>query len=256
MVERTGEPDSIVGSQARQLILMDALRRAERQLSASRVAAVITHYVGTPLNVIAGRAGLIKRHPEATQSIVSDADCIQQKVEQVASKLRTLVDMLSIQEANDCVISADQLLVDAIELYEPIAAARSCKLSMISSMVEQRSVVRYPLLVVLTSLLSLAVNDAQVGSVIEVSALNLRSDEGLQPSTRFAISAPGCIFIEPRSFELLGISDTNNAKGANSDHVLGICSAIAKHANATLQVKASSAGDPSILELIWPSAMP
>src|SRR5512142_2821859 len=122
----------VIDSPELQIALLDQLRQFERQVAVSSITAMIAHFVGTPLNVIVGRAGLIRRHPDATEAIIKDATCIQQKVDQVTEKLRALIDSLAIPtSATQCEPNA--LVAEAVALYRPIARARSVELQVTSA---------------------------------------------------------------------------------------------------------------------------
>ena len=45
------------------LARLDTLRQAERRAASARMVSVAGHLIGTPLNVIAGRAALIRSNP-------------------------------------------------------------------------------------------------------------------------------------------------------------------------------------------------
>src|SRR6188768_3684146 len=71
------------------LVLTDELRRAERHAIVSRLSSVFAHLIGTPLNVIAGRAALIKSNPESAAAL-ENATRIEQQVERLAVRIRRL----------------------------------------------------------------------------------------------------------------------------------------------------------------------
>ena len=73
------------------LVLNDDLRRAERHAIVSRLSSVFAHLIGTPLNVIAGRAALIKSNPEGA-AVLENATRIEQQVERLAFRIRKLID--------------------------------------------------------------------------------------------------------------------------------------------------------------------
>src|SRR5688500_10143930 len=81
----------------RLLALLDELRQAERRAAISRVASVIGHLIGTPLNVIAGRAALIRANP-SPEAALENAQRIEQQVERLALRIRRLIDYLTAPE--------------------------------------------------------------------------------------------------------------------------------------------------------------
>lgn len=229
------------------MVLMDELRQQERQMSVSVIASMIAHFVGTPLNVIVGRAGLIRRHPDATEPIIKDALCIQQKVEQVTDKLRSLIDMLT-PAAPTAQCEPDALITEAIELYRPIARMRKVELRIGSCPRGLPRVTHNPTFVVLTSLLSLGIHEVAAGSTIEVQATNGANVDG--PAVQFMLSIPGCMFDDPRQ---LARFENPARTSVNALQVLGICAALARKAGGQLQTQAA-AQTGSVLALQWPGA--
>src|SRR6185312_4299117 len=89
----SGAPDVIDGK----LALFDHLRQTEIRATSARVASVIGHLIGTPLNVIAGRAALIRSNPSAEYSI-ENARRIEEQVERLAQRIRRLIEYLTAPE--------------------------------------------------------------------------------------------------------------------------------------------------------------
>src|SRR3954469_7511063 len=79
------------------LARLDSLREAERRAASARMVSVAGHLVGTPLNVIAGRAALIRSSatPEAVEENVRR---IEEQVERLALRLRRLIDYFGLAE--------------------------------------------------------------------------------------------------------------------------------------------------------------
>jgi signal transduction histidine kinase len=226
--------------------LMEELRREERQLSVSVIASMIAHFVGTPLNVIVGRAGLIRRHPDATEPIINDAACIQQKVEQVAEKLRSLIDLLTpTVSAAQC--EPDTLVQEAVELYRPIARMRGIELRVNPSQRGLPRVKRHPTFALLTSLLSLGIHEMAAGNVLEVKTSLADASGG--PAVQFVLSIPGCVFDDPRRFARF---ENQPHDSADRLQVLGICASVARNAGGQLQtLPRSKVGCDLVLQ--WPS---
>jgi signal transduction histidine kinase len=249
--EQTGAysgPAPIGNSPQHQIALLDELRRSERQLAVSSITAVITHLVGTPLNVIVGRAGLIRRSPEATDPIISDALCIQQKVEQLTEKLRALLELFTPQAP--CVsCRPNELLAEAVELYRAVADTRNVEVVFNRGSEVAGWIHRQPALTVVTSLLSLAVHEVAPGSTVLLSCGQGTSDIYGTNAFCVTIGVPGHPFDDPRQFARLEVKGSSSA---DSQQILGICAATARSAGGQLQVVTPSSSQTEIC-LRWPS---
>ncbi len=77
------------------LQLLDALAQHQLRNAGAEVAAAIAHALGTPLNVISGRAELIRQDPG---NALAQVTRIEEQVRKVATGLRQLVDYLAVPE--------------------------------------------------------------------------------------------------------------------------------------------------------------
>jgi signal transduction histidine kinase len=77
------------------LELYDALAQHQLRDAGAEVAAAIAHAVGTPLNVISGRAELIRHDPSNALAQVAR---IEEQVKKLATGLRQLVDYLAVPD--------------------------------------------------------------------------------------------------------------------------------------------------------------
>jgi hypothetical protein len=77
------------------LEMYDALAQYQLRDAGAEVAAAIAHAVGTPLNVISGRAELIRHDPSNALAQVAR---IEEQVKKLATGLRQLVDYLAIPD--------------------------------------------------------------------------------------------------------------------------------------------------------------
>jgi signal transduction histidine kinase len=77
------------------LELYDALAQYQLRDAGAEVAAAIAHAVGTPLNVISGRAELIRHDPS---NALAQVVRIEEQVKKLATGLRQLVDYLAIPD--------------------------------------------------------------------------------------------------------------------------------------------------------------
>src|SRR5688572_33199215 len=87
---RNSRPD------ASRLALLDNLRQAEVRAASSQVASVIGHMIGTPLNVIVGRAALLRAsNPD---SMLEHAQRIEDQAQRLAERFQRLIHYLTVPE--------------------------------------------------------------------------------------------------------------------------------------------------------------
>jgi two-component system, NtrC family, sensor kinase len=183
--------------------LLEELRWEERRRAVSWVAAVVGHMIGTPLNVISGRAALIRLDPGAP-AVVANATRIEAQVEKLAQRLRNFLQYLAPVEPGPDTRPVDALIGDAVSAYEPVARDRRLTLAVRPADLPQTPVERMSTLVGLTGVLSLALRSATAGSTVELDvddrvagtvavrlfvaglALPQVSFDGLEPPTQIA----------------------------------------------------------------------
>src|SRR5208337_2658068 len=77
---------------AARIMALEQLRHADRLKTVGRLASGIAHELGTPLNVVAGRAGLIGSGKLDSQQIVESAAAIKQEADKMTTIIRHLLD--------------------------------------------------------------------------------------------------------------------------------------------------------------------
>jgi signal transduction histidine kinase len=166
------------------LVLLDRLRQAERQAVSSRVASVIGHLIGTPLNVIAGRAALIRANPH-DESTIENARRIEEQVDRLAQRIRRLIEYLTAPDQAVAPRSVSEVLDDAVSLYRPIAEQRGVRFEEPEPPLPNVQVDSTSGLIVLTSLLSLAVRAATAGAAVRIGVASAEN------GVRFELAVPG-----------------------------------------------------------------
>jgi len=220
-----------------QLALLDSMRLAERCAAVSQVASVIAHVIGTPLQVIAGRAALIRFNPQS-ETVVQTAQKIEEQVERLAQRIRKLLEYLTPPEPSSEPRQLDALVADALSLYVPIAARTGVQIDSIQACPEA-IVDGTPTLVILTSLLSLATRTANVGARIELEIKTLAADK-----IGFELKIPGLKLPNARIDRL----DPPDGDGVNAEshQVLSICNAIARQHGGKLELVSPTQGQTAV----------
>ena len=229
----SGKLHRVVAPPSDKLVLADELRRAERHAIVSRLSSVFAHLIGTPLNVIAGRAALIKSNPEGAATL-ENATRIEQQVERLAYRIRRLIDYWTTVDVDHGLRQVSSIVGDALALQAPVAAARSVEISVVPDELPGTVLEGMSTLVVLTNLLSLSTLVAPAGTRIELSVT--APDPG---SILFELTVPG---FEPPSSRIDRLDppeEDHDRSRAERLQVLSVCHAVAEQRGAHLAVRAA-----------------
>lgn len=82
----------LVAEQSERLKLEQDLRRSERLASVGQLAAGLAHEIGTPLNIISGRAEHLVRRPRSVEEMKENLEIIRSQSERIAAIVRQLLD--------------------------------------------------------------------------------------------------------------------------------------------------------------------
>jgi signal transduction histidine kinase len=108
---------------------LEQLRHADRLTTVGKLAAGIAHELGTPLNVVAGRAGMIASGEiEAREDVVRAARVIQEQAERVTRIVRQLLDFARRRGAEKRVAELAPIARQSAALLEHLASRRGVKL--------------------------------------------------------------------------------------------------------------------------------
>ena len=148
----------------------DQLRRGERQAVLTRVASSLAHALGTPLNVIAGRAALAQMAGASEGEIAENCQIITRQVRAITALLQEVLSFARAGWPAPQPVELRVMLEEARELMQPIAAARGAELS-----VERVADLTLPLhreavLQVLTALISFGLTLPERVPLIRLSA--------------------------------------------------------------------------------------
>ncbi len=100
----------------------DTIRHTDRLGTIGTLAAGMAHELGTPLNVVSGRAGLIKSGKLSAEEVVASAETIQSEAERMTKIIRQLLDFARQKPSTHALIGLNDVVERTCELMRPLAA--------------------------------------------------------------------------------------------------------------------------------------
>lgn len=143
------------------------LRHAERLTTVGRLAAGIAHEIGTPLNVISGRAELIAAGSLSSEATRKSAAVIVEQTERVAGIIRQLLDFARRGGTKVARTDLSDLVETTVLLLTPIAAKAGIGITQRGEHVEV-NLNRSEMQQVLANLITNAIHATSQGGHIEV----------------------------------------------------------------------------------------
>jgi signal transduction histidine kinase len=133
------------------------------------MVSVAGHLAGTPLNVIAGRAALIRADPSPA-AIEENLRRIEEQVERMAQRMRRLIEYFGVSEPHSEHRSVGAILAECQALYLPVAELKGVSLLIDPRDVDDLHIEADVSELILTTLLSLGVRKTAPGQSITLSA--------------------------------------------------------------------------------------
>src|SRR5688572_14092090 len=115
--------DSSLASDA--VLQLDELYQEQLRGAAAEIAAAVAHAVGTPLNVISGRAELIRQDPA---NALAQVTRIEEQVRKLADGLRDFVEYLTTDVRSNRNLPATRVMAQACALLRPVAQQHQVEL--------------------------------------------------------------------------------------------------------------------------------
>ncbi len=115
---------------ASRLATVEQLRRAERLNMVGRMAAGIAHEIGTPLNVVTGRAELIASGQLSADASRQSALAIQSEAQRIAKTVRELLDFARQSTPNRMHQDLNELVLSTFNLMRPLVEKMDAELQL------------------------------------------------------------------------------------------------------------------------------
>jgi signal transduction histidine kinase len=113
----------MAGTQAR-LELERQVQQAQKLAAVGRLASEVAHEIGTPLNIISGRAEVIQKGLLALQALLPNADTILRQIERIGGIMRQLLEYARPRRPSIRPVDAGPIFRRTVELLEPVARQR------------------------------------------------------------------------------------------------------------------------------------
>ena len=226
----------LLAESERALELEQQLRQAETLAVAGKLASAIAHEVGTPLNIISGRAEFVLKTPELNPGARKDLEIIVAQIERISGIIRSLLDTVRPRDPEIRLTPLSEVLDRALPLLRHPARRRQVALrTEIPDDLPRLLADAGQLQQVLINLVLNAVDATPSGGEVEVSArrLPLRDRPGVAVSVHD--TGPGIpAELLPRVFEPFF---TTKPAGQGTGLGLAICRDIVRAHGGNLRVE-------------------
>jgi two-component system, NtrC family, sensor kinase len=103
----------------------EQLRHADRLTTVGKLASGIAHELGTPLNVVSGRARLISRGEVEGNDVIESAKIVAEQADRMTAMIRQLLDFARPRALRKVTVNVTSLAARVAELVAPIARKTS-----------------------------------------------------------------------------------------------------------------------------------
>jgi two-component system NtrC family sensor kinase len=114
----------LVAETAARVRALEQLRHADRLVTVGKLASGIAHELGTPLNVVSGRAKMISQNTAADEPTRNNARIVMEQSERMAQIIRQLLNFARAGKPNKSSVDLRHLAASTLSLLRPIAEKR------------------------------------------------------------------------------------------------------------------------------------
>jgi signal transduction histidine kinase len=108
---------------------LNQLRHADRLATAGKLASGIAHELGTPLNVVMGRAKLIRNDQKIREEARRNGQIIEDQAARMTAIIRQLLDFARARESKRVHANARELVERVVRLLQPLAEKQNSTLA-------------------------------------------------------------------------------------------------------------------------------
>ena len=117
----------------RRIATIEQLRHSDRLRTVGQLASGVAHEMGTPLNVVTGRASLISSGRLSPDAIVESAGIIKSQAERMATIIRQLLDFSRTGSSHRVRMNLQTTIRDTTQILEPLSRKRNVQLLVIDN---------------------------------------------------------------------------------------------------------------------------
>lgn len=129
MSEKLDQADTRIESEHRQkLDALDQLRHADRLRTVGQLASGLAHELGTPLNVVSGRARLIEQADGVTDEVAADAKIILDQTQRITDLVKQLLGFARRRQPQSQTADLATTAAHVAQLLAPIAQKRNVRI--------------------------------------------------------------------------------------------------------------------------------
>ncbi|MEW4453426.1 HAMP domain-containing sensor histidine kinase [Bremerella sp. JC817] len=188
------QQQEIRAESAARLAATEQLRHADRLKTVGRLASGMAHELGTPLNVVSGRAGLIASGRLSDEEVRDSAVIIKSEADRMAAIIRQLLDFARRREPQRLPINLEDVVQNAVSLLQPLAKQRQVELVVTETVPNKAAVDSGQIQQVLTNLIVNAIHASPAESQVRIS---LTTVSALPPHSESLDPLPfACITVE------------------------------------------------------------
>ncbi len=110
------------------LAAVNQLRHADRLRTVGRLASGLAHELGTPLNVVSGRASLIVSEKLSAEEVVSSAETIRAESERMSAIIRQLLNFARRSKPQPSTTDLRKMILGTLDLLKSIAEKSAVQL--------------------------------------------------------------------------------------------------------------------------------
>jgi signal transduction histidine kinase len=190
----------LVAETAARVHALEQLRHADRLVTVGKLASGIAHELGTPLNVVSGRAKMISQSPASDEPMRNNARIVMEQSERMAQIIRQLLDFARAGKPNKASVDLRHLVASTLSLLRPIAEKRRVTLQLeTAEPVSDVIVDAAQLQQVVTNLVVNAVQATPESGVVEIGLhTSLRPQRDSAPGPEKPARAYVCITVTDR----------------------------------------------------------
>lgn len=226
----------ILADRERALDLEQQLRHAETLSVAGKLASGIAHEVGTPLNIISGRAEMVLGSLPADHPAREDLQIIGEQIDRISAIIRSLLDTVRVRKPEIQAVPAEPAVTGVLALVEHLARRRGIVLeAQVPADLPEVAADPAQLQQVLLNLLMNALEASSEGGRVTVEAR--ATVHGGQPGVAVSVIDTGIGIAPEARSRIFEAFFTTKAPGQGTGLGLAICRDIVRDHGGTIGVQ-------------------